>query len=85
MFEGVRFYFPSLLDFLSLCALRVLESRTAVRDNENKVERVEVRRQLGDRYTHVTRKRALDSGEEAVERRAHNIPEEVLLSLSLSF
>eukprot|EP00906_Rhabdomonas_costata_P035887 RCo050410 len=56
----------------------VLESRTAVRDNREGEERIEVRRQLGDRYTHVTRKRRLDTGEETVERRSHNLPGEEL-------
>jgi len=54
----------------------VLESRTAVRDNAEGVERVEVRRQLGDRFTHMGRKRRLDTGEETVEKRGHNVSNE---------
>lgn len=54
----------------------VLESRTAMRDHGEGVERVEVRRQLGDRYTQMGRKRRLDTGEETVEKRGHNLSNE---------
>jgi len=53
----------------------VLESREAERNNRNQLERMSVRRQLGDRATEVERARNLQTGEEFVNHHNTNINE----------
>eukprot|EP00906_Rhabdomonas_costata_P010396 RCo014591 len=50
-----------------------MESRTAVRDAREGVERINIRRQLGDRYSEVERARHMGSGQETINKTVHNV------------
>jgi len=51
----------------------VLEAREAERNNRNHLERMSVRRQLGDRVAEVERTRDTLTGEEHLDRRTNNL------------
>ena len=56
---------------------RIVETRTAGWDNGEGLERVEVKRQLGDQFALLERRRTLGTGEETLLKTSHNLPNEV--------
>lgn len=53
----------------------ILESATATRDSQRKLERVEVLRQLGEQCTQLERVRKMDTGVETLRKTTYNIPD----------
>eukprot|EP00668_Euglena_longa_P015924 GGOE01020102.1.p1 GENE.GGOE01020102.1~~GGOE01020102.1.p1 ORF type:complete len:336 (-),score=36.66 GGOE01020102.1:335-1342(-) len=54
----------------------VLEAREQVRDGRQGVEKIGLRRQLGDRYSQVERSRHTATGEESAKHMLHNVDDD---------
>eukprot|EP00667_Euglena_gracilis_P014884 EG_transcript_15464 len=54
----------------------VVEAREEVRDGRRGVERIGLRRQLGDQYSQVERSRRAATGEESAKRTLHNVADD---------